>query len=94
MTNEWKKLPPRNVKKIVELAMQDRVSFDSITKEFGLSHGEIIKVMRRNLKPSSFKRWRERTKRPGLSNLKHKAKRSFFEDRICHSSFLKKTHGS
>ena len=57
------KATPRNVKKIVELAMQDRVSFDSITKEFGLSHGEIIKVMRRNLKPSSFKRWRERTKR-------------------------------
>lgn len=94
MANDWRKLPPHATKKIVELAMQDRVSFDSITEEFGLRHGEIVKVMRRNLKPASFRRWRERSKRPSLSKLKHKTKRSFFKDRICPTSFLKKNHGA
>ncbi len=94
MATDWKKLPPHVSKIIVELAMQDRVSFDSITEKFGLSHGEIVKVMRRNLKPASFRRWRERSKKPSLSKLKHKSKRSFFKDRICPTSFLKKSHGA
>lgn len=92
MATDWRKLPPHIAKNIVELAMQDRVSFDSITEKFGLSHGEIIKVMRRNLKPASFRRWRERTKSSSLSKLKHRCKRSFFKDRICPTSFLKKNH--
>ena len=90
MANDWKKLPPHIVKQITELAMQDRVSFDSISEKFGLTHGEIVKVMRRNLKPSSFRRWRERSKRPGLSKLKHRSKRDFHKDRICPTSFMKK----
>lgn len=94
MNSNWRMLPHHITRNIVELAMQDRVSFDSITKEFGLSHGEIVKVMRRNLKPVSFRRWRERSKRPSLSKLKHKSKRSFFKDRICPTSFLKKSHGA
>lgn len=90
MANDWKKLPAHIVKQVTELAMQDRVSFDSITEKFGLTHGEIVKVMRRNLKPASFRRWRERSKRPSLSKLKHRGKRDFFEDRICPTSFMKK----
>ena len=94
MESQWKNLPPHILKNIVELAMQDRVSFDSITEKFGLNHGEIVKVMRKNLKPASFKRWRQRSKKPSLSKLKHKSKRSFFKDSICPTSFLKKNHGA
>ena len=92
MATDWRKLPPHITNVIVELAMQDRVSFDSISEKFGLNHGDIVKLMRENLKSASFKRWRERSKSSSLSKLKHRSKRSFFKDRICPTSFLKKNH--
>lgn len=92
MKKNWKEISPELAKKIVELAMQDRISFDTIEKDYGFNHGEVVKIMRRNLKPASFRRWRERSKRPSLSKLKHLSRREFFKDRICPTSFLKKDH--
>lgn len=46
--------------RIIRMAWADDVSFDAIKKETGLSEGEVIKVMRSNLKPSSFRLWRKR----------------------------------
>jgi uncharacterized protein (TIGR03643 family) len=42
------------------MAWEDRTSFEQIKKKAGLSEGEVIKLMRKNLKPTSFRRWRER----------------------------------
>ncbi|MDG2199079.1 MAG: TIGR03643 family protein [SAR324 cluster bacterium] len=46
--------------RIIYLAWQDRITFEEIKKETGLSEAEVIKVMRRSLRPSSFKLWRKR----------------------------------
>ena len=46
--------------RIIEMAWEDRTTFDSIRDQFGLSESEVIKIMRKNMKRSSFKMWRKR----------------------------------
>lgn len=54
-----------NASTIVELAWCDWTSFESICADTGLSEKEVIRLMRRTLKPRSFKLWRKRvTGRP------------------------------
>lgn len=45
---------------IIRMAWEDRTTFDEIKKKTGIAEAEVIKVMRRNLKPSSFRLWRKR----------------------------------
>jgi uncharacterized protein (TIGR03643 family) len=47
--------------RIIMMAWEDRTSFDAIRSQFGLEPGEVIKLMRSELKPNSFRLWRERT---------------------------------
>jgi uncharacterized protein (TIGR03643 family) len=60
--------------RVIQMAWEDRTSFDAIKRQFGLSPGEVIHLMRSELKPSSFRMWRERT--AGRAT-KHVAKRGF-----------------
>jgi len=46
--------------RIIEMAWEDRTTFDSIKDQFGLSESEVIKIMRRHMKRRSFKMWRKR----------------------------------
>jgi uncharacterized protein (TIGR03643 family) len=55
-----KKLTVSEIDRIVEMAWEDRTPFDAIEKQFGLSHKETIKLMRKEMKESSFKMWRKR----------------------------------
>jgi uncharacterized protein (TIGR03643 family) len=48
------------INQIIRLAWEDRTTFEDIEKRTGLTESEVIKVMRRNLKPSGFRRWRKR----------------------------------
>ena len=45
---------------IVAMAWDDETSFDDIKKQSGLSEGEVIKIMRGHMQPSSFRMWRKR----------------------------------
>ncbi|MEO1483948.1 MAG: TIGR03643 family protein [Myxococcota bacterium] len=45
---------------IVELAWDDRAPFESIEAQFGVSEREVIALMRRVMKASSFRMWRKR----------------------------------
>lgn len=45
---------------IIEMAWDDKTSFDSIEAQTGLSEKDVIDLMRRSLKPGSFKTWRKR----------------------------------
>jgi len=45
---------------IIEMAWCDKTSFDDIYALTGLSESDTIKLMRTNLKPSSFRLWRKR----------------------------------
>lgn len=46
--------------RIIEMAWEDRTPFDAITAQFGLSEQQVIQLMRREMKLSSFKMWRQR----------------------------------
>jgi uncharacterized protein (TIGR03643 family) len=45
---------------IIALAWADDVSFDKIKRDTGLAERDVIRLMRGNLKPGSFKVWRAR----------------------------------
>ena len=73
-------LTPRQADRIIEMAWEDRTPFEAIKYQFGLAESEVIKFMRSELKPSSFKLWRKRVQ-SGISN-KHLKKRSSGIDRF------------
>ena len=50
----------RAVSEIIALAWDDKTSFEMIEDQTGLSEKGVIKLMRRSLKPGSYKKWRER----------------------------------
>ena len=49
-----------DINSVIDMAWCDKTSFDSIQDQTGLAEKEVIKIMRSNLKSSSFKVWRER----------------------------------
>jgi len=61
--------------RIIEMAWEDRTTFEAIKFQFNLREQEVIELMRKNLHPNSFKRWRKRvqgrfTKHEKLRNFK------------------------
>ena len=50
----------RELDRIIEMAWEDRTSFDAIEKQFGVVEKDVIKLMRKELKEKSFKMWRKR----------------------------------
>jgi len=58
------------IDRIIEMAWEDRTSFDAIYKQFNIKEKEVIKIMRSNLKKSSFKLWRKRVSGRKTKHLK------------------------
>jgi len=50
----------RQLDRIIEMAWEDRTPFEAILFQFQLSEKEVVQLMRKELKPTSFKRWRKR----------------------------------
>jgi uncharacterized protein (TIGR03643 family) len=55
-----KNLSEIDTDRIIEMAWEDRTPFEAITYQFGLSEPDVIVLMRKEMKPSSFKMWRQR----------------------------------
>lgn len=72
-------LGPDVVDRIVEMAWEDRTPFEAIELQFGLLEKDVIALMRRQMKPSSFRMWRSRV--TGRKT-KHTQKRSFVSGRF------------
>ncbi|RUO79312.1 TIGR03643 family protein [Pseudidiomarina taiwanensis] len=53
-------LSAADVSRVIEMAWEDRTPFEAIEQLYQLPEAEVIKLMRRELKPSSFRLWRER----------------------------------
>ncbi len=61
----------QDIDRIIEMAWEDRTPFEAIEAQFGLPEAEVIALMRRHMKASSFRTWRARvsgrkTKHAGL----------------------------
>jgi uncharacterized protein (TIGR03643 family) len=70
-----------DVSAVIQMAWEDRTSFETIQERVGLSESDVIRLMRHELRPSSYRMWRKRMK--GRVT-KHRALRSpdmKFEDR-------------
>lgn len=71
------------VDRIIQMAWEDRTTFDAIQVQFGLTEGELIDFMRAHSLPSSFKMWRKRmtgrstkhAKRSGVDDFRFKCSR-------------------
>ena len=63
-----------DIDRIIEMAWEDRTPFEAITFQFGISEAETIKIMRTELKRSSFNLWRKRVN--SRVSQKHLIKRS------------------
>ena len=53
-------LTDQEIDRVIEMAWEDRTSFDAITYQFGLKEEAVIALMRSELKPASFRAWRQR----------------------------------
>lgn len=62
------------IDRVIEMAWEDRTPFEAIKVQFGLTEQAVVALMRRELKQSSWKRWRARV-HSGDSQ-KHLEKRS------------------
>lgn len=54
-------LSDADIDRIIEMAWEDRTSFEAIHFQFGLLEKEVIEIMRTHMKRSSFNMWRKRT---------------------------------
>lgn len=50
---------------IIALALSDQVPFEALHERFGLREDDLKRLLRRWLKPGSYRAWRERVKRFG-----------------------------
>jgi uncharacterized protein (TIGR03643 family) len=63
-----------DIHEIIQMAWCDRTAFDDIEALTGMSESAVIKLMRRELKPSSFRLWRKRVS--GRSSKHHRQLKS------------------
>ena len=67
------------IDRVIEMAWEDRTPFEAIELQYGLSEPEVIALMRREMKASSFRMWRERVT---SRQTKHSQKRGFVAGRF------------
>jgi uncharacterized protein (TIGR03643 family) len=72
-------LDSETIDRVLEMAWEDRTPFEAIEVQFGLSEPQVIALMRREMKRSSFRMWRERVTGRGT---KHLAGRDFVAGRF------------
>tara|TARA_B100000902_G_scaffold35903_1_gene43048 strand:+ start:388 stop:684 length:297 start_codon:yes stop_codon:yes gene_type:complete len=56
---------------VIWAAWADRITFEEIKEKTGNSESDVIKIMRKNLKPSAFRLWRKRVHN---TSIKHRKK--------------------
>tara|TARA_Y100000741_G_scaffold312890_1_gene257602 strand:+ start:327 stop:623 length:297 start_codon:yes stop_codon:yes gene_type:complete len=64
---------------VIWAAWADRITFEDIEKKTGKTETEVIKIMRKSLKPSSFRLWR---KRVNSQSIKHRKKFEYSRKKI------------
>lgn len=65
-------LSAHEIDRVIEMAWEDRTTFDAIKFQFGLTEAAVKVLMKKNLKFSSYKLWRKRVE---SCKTKHVSKR-------------------
>ncbi|MGL4414902.1 DUF2805 domain-containing protein [Roseinatronobacter monicus] len=53
---------PETISEIIEMALSDHVSFAQIRAQHGLGPDDVKTLMRKSLKPGSYRAWRKRVR--------------------------------
>ena len=77
------------IDRIIEMAWEDRTTFEAIEHQFKLNEQEVIKLMRTQMKPKSFRFWRARVQG---RKTKHQKLRTFESGRFKCSRQRQITH--
>ena len=67
------KNPEPNIKDnnwVIWAAWADRITFEEIKEKTGKSESDVIKIMRKKLKPTSFRLWRKRANKVSIKHRK------------------------
>ncbi|MEY4730846.1 MAG: hypothetical protein RL020_2004 [Pseudomonadota bacterium] len=72
-------LSTETIDRVIQMAWEDRTTFEAIELQFGLAEPQVIALMRREMKASSFRLWRKRV--AGRAT-KHAARRDFVTGRF------------
>ncbi|GAB5380529.1 MAG: TIGR03643 family protein [Aliiglaciecola sp.] len=67
-------LSQQALSRVIEMAWEDRTPFEAIEKLYGFTEPQVINLMRANLKPKTFKNWRERVSGRRTKHLKLRPK--------------------
>ena len=51
-----------DINEVIEMALSDHTSFQQIEALYGLKESDVKRVMRKNLKPGSYRAWRRRVR--------------------------------
>jgi uncharacterized protein (TIGR03643 family) len=51
-----------DISAVIQMAWEDRTTFETIQERIGISESDVIKIMRAELKRDSFMLWRKRMK--------------------------------
>ena len=88
-------LSAENIDRIIEMAWEDRTPFDAIRAQFGITESEVKRIMRAQLLPKNYTKWRERveacrtkhakTRSEEISRFKSSRQRAISSNRISKS---------
>lgn len=72
---------PGDVSEAIKMAWEDRTSFETIHEKLGINEAQLIRLMRLELTPSSFKMWRERMRGRKTKHRKLRSAQMKYADR-------------
>ena len=58
------------IDRIIEMAWEDRTPFEALLFQFDINEQKVIELMRKELKPSSYRLWRKRVQGRKTKHLK------------------------
>jgi uncharacterized protein (TIGR03643 family) len=56
------RLTPAEIERIIATAWDDRPPFDRVLHAHGLTHGQVVQLLKRELTPNAYKTWTARTR--------------------------------
>jgi uncharacterized protein (TIGR03643 family) len=56
------RLSADEIRQVIDLAWNDRPPFNAVLMRHGLSPGQVVQLLKRELTPNAFKIWRARTR--------------------------------
>ena len=62
------KFPDTYIHEIIELALDDKVPFQTIYEHFSIDHDDLKRIMKANIKKKSYINWRQRIKNKSKKN--------------------------